>query len=406
MSIITTWDNVRPMQLLGMAQSTAAVIATGLVEDAGPEVCVCDGCEFEEVQYVSSDSDWLHNDKKSFIRSKVFASDTIVFTLLKNGAQVAVLNSSTYGDYYDFGDLPNADYKGIVVDWYLVKQAFGYGRYTVLITHTSLGTAYEFTSWKFLVVEYNAERANGSIRIETYQSGVIMSGFDYTGLGWYQSLRIQGKFGNKTPTAEIDNYQNVKREVMQISTKIDNTYTLNTELLPSHISDYLNEDALLANIIQVTDYNTYNQKLYRRFEITLSNIVNVVNHTDSVKSNYVYEFKQKLDNVIKRNVQGDYSFLPSQQVATKFIEDMSSLIRWYWDAGETDTTEAEIDAYSAGTFTGQAYDGSSGTITYSLNGGGFIAFSPTLVLVVGDTIIWRRTVGTSIGYVELVGEHA
>ena len=319
MSIKTFFANAFPMRLLGMANSQSSSIVSGLIDELGHEVCACDGCAFQETQFVKNGGSWWQNDSKSFIRGKVFDTDTITFTLLKDGVQVAVLNNSTYGEYFDFGDLVIDTYKGIYLSWTLVQQAFGYGDYTVKTTHVSLGTTYTFESHKFNVVEYTAERADGSVRIETYQNGVIMSGFDYTGINWYQSLRIDGFFGDKIPEFISDNYQDANRNVRQITAKIENSYKLITKLLPSYISDYLNEDAILSNQIQITDYNIYNQLTYRRFEVYLTDIADAKNHNFSTKSNYVYVFKKREDNIIKRNVNGELGQLPQRPSYTNFV---------------------------------------------------------------------------------------
>lgn len=405
MSILTTYANAFPMKLMGMAQSTASVAVSGLIDSTGWEVCACVGCDFVETQFVKNGGTWWQNDKKSFIRAKVVAADTITFSLLKNGTQVAVLNNNSYGTFYNFGDLLNADYKGIVIDWDLVQQGFGYGLYTVKTVHVSLGQTYTFESHKFNVVEYEAGRADGTVRIETYQSGHIMSGFDYSGLGWYQSLRIKGMFGDKTPSLEVDNYEDLNRYVRQISTKVDNAYTLSTQLLPDYISDWLNEDGILANDIYVTDYNLLNQKLYRRFNVYVSDIKNVVNHQFNKNSNYVYEFKQKQNNVIKRNIEGDWASLPREGQSTNVVEVKNLVVRFHWDAGEVDITQVTIDANSAGEFTGTSNDGSSGTITISVNGGAYAAFVSPLTLEVGDTIDVKRTVSTGAGYFQIVGTY-
>lgn len=407
MSIVSTWTNNIPMLLRGMADSQSATVVSALMETPGYEVCVCDGCDFSEVAFVKSDGDWWQNDWKSFIYSKRFSSDTITFSLLKDGVQQAVLNNNSYGTYYNFGSatLINPNYKGFVIDWNLVQQGFGYGSYVVRTVHTSLGTDYTYDSHPFEVVEYNAYRADGTVRLEWYQSGSIMSGFDYTGIGWGQAIRIDGKFGNKTPELIIDNYQDTNRNVKQIQSKIDNTYTLNTHLLPSYIYDVINEDAILANDIYVTDYNLKNTHVFRRFNIYAHNIKDVRNHALSKRSNFVYEFKAKRDNTIKRNIDGDWALLPTQQSSTKVVEIKALNLVFSFDAGESETTLITIDADSEGSFTAQSQDGSSGTITFDKNGGGYGAFVSPLNLSAGDTLQVKRTSTGSDGYVKITGTY-
>lgn len=312
MSIVSTSLNARPMELRGMANSQVASVVSALMETNGFEICVCDGCDFTEVAYVKNGGEWWQKDWKSFIYSRRFASDTITFTLLKDGVQVAVLNDGTYGTYYNFGSasLVNPDYKGYILEWLNVQAAFGYGQYVVRTTHNSLGTDYVYDSHPFDVVEYNAERAVNSVRVEWYQMGSIASGFDYTGIGWGQSLRINGYFGKKTPKLELDYYQDINRDRRQIQATNNSTYSLSTELLPSYIFDVLNEDTILANDIYITDYNLLNTHPFRRFNVAIESITDAVHQNFSKRMSFTYEFTKKRLNVLKRNIEGDTALLP------------------------------------------------------------------------------------------------
>ena len=57
-----------------------------------------------------------------------------------------------------------------------------------------------------------------------------------------------------------------------------------------------------------------------------------------------------------------------------------------------------VTADEAGTYDTYTQDGSSGTITYSKNGGAFVALSGTITLAVGDTIQVKRTTITAAGW--------
>jgi len=75
-------------------------------------------------------------------------------------------------------------------------------------------------------------------------------------------------------------------------------------------------------------------------------------------------------------------------------------------ATTTNTMETLIiDADNAGTYTSITDDGSSGTITLNINGGGFAAFVNPTVLAVSDTVVIKRTVATALGFVKLTGTY-
>lgn len=394
------------MPLLGMATSQSATVVTAATPTQLYDICPCFGeCDYIETAFVKNGGEQWQNDKKSLLWQKIFSSDTITFQLLKSGVVVATLNADTYGEFYDFGDLINANYKGFVVDWNLVQQAFGYGKYTLKIVHVSLGTTYNIESHTFHVIEFDSWIADGTVRIENYQNGYIVGGWDYTNLNWYQSTRIVGKFGNKKPTLTTEVYQNSQRREEQIQDSIRNTYELVTHLLPSQIGDYLNEDAILSNHIFITDYNIKNQKLYRQFEVRCVGIPEVDNHNKTRVSNYVYEFTDKVQDIVKRNKEGQFGTLPFRTIGTTTIEVKNLVYAFEFEAGTTETLEYTVRANSAGTFTSISDDGSSGTITLNVNGGGYGAFTSPLVLEVGDTIRAKRTIGTADGWAELDGSY-
>jgi hypothetical protein len=67
---------------------------------------------------------------------------------------------------------------------------------------------------------------------------------------------------------------------------------------------------------------------------------------------------------------------------------------------------ATVTADMAGTFTATTNDGSSGTITFSKNGGSFVAFSSPLVLATSDTLAVKRTSSGALGWVKINGTYA
>lgn len=93
---------------------------------------------------------------------------------------------------------------------------------------------------------------------------------------------------------------------------------------------------------------------------------------------------------------GQYVTLPD--LADGTIPNVVSPLKFGWSAGDADTLTWTVTADEAGTYSSYTQDGSSGTITYSKNGGGFAALSGSITLAVSDTIVVRRTTTTSAGY--------
>lgn len=80
-------------------------------------------------------------------------------------------------------------------------------------------------------------------------------------------------------------------------------------------------------------------------------------------------------------------------------------IKFGFETGDDETGVLTIDADNAGTFVSTSDDGSSGTITYNVNGGGFAAFVNPTTLSISDTIAAKRTITTGGGYAKITGTY-
>lgn len=81
----------------------------------------------------------------------------------------------------------------------------------------------------------------------------------------------------------------------------------------------------------------------------------------------------------------------------------SVVILGYFDVDVADMPQLTIDSDNSGTYTSITDDGASGTITFSINGGAYAAFSSPFDLTVGDTLDVKRTISTASGYFRIEG---
>jgi len=272
------------------------------------DTCICDNeCPYVEKAFHSTDGLAYKNDQSSFLFKKEITGDTISLELHKNYVKVADIIDNTYGDYHPAGTFSNQPlYVGFVANWKDVYDQKGNGLYQIVAVNTILGEAETITSHVFHVQTYSDLLANGTVKIETYNTGnIIGSQFDYNDLltgGWYQSVRIRGFFGFKTPQIEIDNYLTQDYELKQIQDKINPEYTLETELLPGFISNQLIYDNLLANRILITDGNIYNTELFRQIEVYPTDIDEATQPARTRTTKYTLKFRAKTEDNIKTNV--------------------------------------------------------------------------------------------------------
>ena len=263
-----------------------------------PELC-CD-C----LGVFGGGSEDYQNDKSTFFYRRSTSGDTITLKLKQDGTEVATITDNTYGTLYDFGTYSGdqADYKIFIIDWDLVYNAFGDGVYLIDADYViSAGSSFTASSQEFKLLEYNDYRADGTVRFEWTQNGRIRnSEFDYTGLDITQYIRLDGKFGGWEPALEKDEiiYSNYERK--QVQDEVVNSYTFESRLVDSYISKLLVNDMMLADSINVTDFNLYNhRKDYINFQLRQDE-VSVEEFPSSDKAVLNLKFTDKIKNTLKQ----------------------------------------------------------------------------------------------------------
>jgi len=268
------------------------------------DICICK-CAYYEKVFSESGSiiKWWKNDKTTLMFKKQIASDTVTIKLYKNAVAQATISNNTYGLYYAYGTLPDINVCVFIADWNKIYNALGVGTYYFEITKKVLGvTLAAYNSIYYKLNKYSDSLANGTVRIETYNTGTIINAeIDYNALfaaGLYQSYRIEGKLMPKQPKVETDNYLNQDYKYLQIQDKIINEWTLITGMLPSSISNMIIYDNLLANKILISDYNAYNEEIIKEKELSL---VEIPNKNGYINHYFTIKFKETLENNIKNN---------------------------------------------------------------------------------------------------------
>ena len=233
------------------------------------DFCICDfiTCKYVEKVFVKPTEEWYKNDKNEFLFKRLVSSDTVAIELYKDGIKVDDLNTNTYGTFFNSftGSAEQQLYVGYLLDWELVFNAFGSGKYTVQAQLNIIGNATTYESREFDLMVYSDEAAHQTVRIESTQNGnIIGNQFDFTGLNWYQSLRIPAVFGNPTPIYENDRYVTETRKVRQIKDKMSREWTLSTKKINWEVAEKLIYNKMLANEILITDYNVFAESIWRR----------------------------------------------------------------------------------------------------------------------------------------------
>jgi len=273
------------------------------------DICACNFvCEWEETVFASPDtSDSWKRDYTDFLARKITAGDTLDIKLFRYGVEVATITDNSYGTYYAAGDFAAQPlYVGWLADWSLIFAAFGGGQYYVTISGTIVGAAYSFTSRKFRLLLWNEEAADLTAKVESYQSGNIISNqFDFTGLlpgGWYSSIRLDARFGKRKPVLEVDEVLGTSYQSIQNRTQVRHEYTLETRYIPMTVLNSLSDKDFIGNKLFITDYSLLNEYKFNRIPVVTKSYEDTVNDGWTTgRGRYTILFDERVQDTIKRN---------------------------------------------------------------------------------------------------------
>lgn len=278
-------------------------VGDGAAIDAG-DFCACDfRCDFEELVFADNNGVGLTNDFTDFLFRKISASDTIEIQLYRYGNKVADIVDDTYGTFYS-GFTEQPLYVGWLADWTKIFNAFSGGLYQVKVNTSILGTDSTFESRLFRLNIYDGRSANGTVKIESYQTGNIESSeFDFTNLiegGWYSSIRLKGSFGEMEPSLERDIYLDDSYREVQNRDVLTRAYNLRCNIIPETIYNRLATNEMLANEVYVTSFDLLQEQTYEQLPVVPESFAEN-NYGAFGRLNFVVQFSDRQKNINKRN---------------------------------------------------------------------------------------------------------
>jgi len=130
----------------------------------------------------------------------------------------------------------------------------------------------------------------------------------------------------------------------------------------------------------------------------------VSNSDDSYTNTVASGGSLELPDIEVTEVDGSTTTVPSVQNVTCNASLCPQFLKGVFASGDSDMEQLTIDTDSAGTYDTETTDGSSGTITYSVNGGAFetlAAKGGSITLADTDTLDVKRTLSASAGFFKL-----
>lgn len=299
--ITTQLPNGTPMDLRGFA---TAVIPNVLIPQVFPDEedrAFIAKCCYDNLA-LAGGTEPFQNDISSFLFKVFDQSDTIEFFLEKDQVEVAILNDNTLGTLFPVGSFSTQLLLvGFKLEWSKVLIAHGEGNYRIRIERNLLTGTDTLFSINFNLKAFTAELADNTIWIEWIQNGDIIDGLDYTGIEWYQAIRLPGFFGNKQTDFEEEVWKDTNYETFQLKNELKFEIPCEIGPIPSCAGSFI-PNLLQANIIQITDYNVFNfDYFFQQRVVKLSDI----GDTDYGKRNrlavYNLTFTDRKENHIKIN---------------------------------------------------------------------------------------------------------
>ncbi len=209
-------------------------------------------------------TDFYKNDK-FFQYLNIAKGGTNQICLIKinpGGAEtVIVVTDDTYGILVEsLIDVPR--FVSYEWDFFKIWGLLGYGKYRFEIKQLSVAgnPIQSIQSPTFCLQRYTDQAANGTIRIETTQTGRIRSGNNYGDAIYNQQIRLPGELVFKELASENDSEQlnNDSRSLIQIKDQLNPEYTLTIKLASAPQLMLTLFDYLFANDVKISDYNVFN----------------------------------------------------------------------------------------------------------------------------------------------------
>lgn len=202
-------------------------------------------------------NDFYKNDRFSLYLNTV-QNATITIKIFKNDQELVTVTDDTYGIILNDSSNFIAGYNFF---FYNIWNNHGYGRYYfTLEVANSNGFVYSSTtSPKFELQKYTELGANGTVRIETFQSGLLNHGTNYT-VGVPQQIRFEGSLKLTGEVVETDEVilNNNARSTLQIKDQIFPEYELELIMTGAEDSFKVIFDYLFAQTVTVSDYSIFN----------------------------------------------------------------------------------------------------------------------------------------------------
>ena len=288
-------------------RTPSKVIQLPTVEDL---ICSCEfvssSCNYEELAfaYPTNELDTYRNDFKSILITLLDASSSYEFFLVdSNDAEIPILDG-VHGTLYGLGFNTLQPLKvGFRIDWLKVFNLLSGDIYKIRIKQTDFENTIVVDSHSIKLMQFSELASQDTTKIQTTQKGVYLSGEDYEGMNWVNMNRIVANFGNEKQQTEISRLKDGNYQDFDIQNEYYYQYTLETNLLPSPIADFLLNSDIKTDEILISNYDVYAYRQYRDLPVIHEGTIDASDdYATNINKRFTITFNDSITN-LKRNFQ-------------------------------------------------------------------------------------------------------
>ena len=277
-----------------------------LVTEKTPEVAIdfpfyVYECCYDELAFWAEGGNPYQNDKKSFLVDIQDPNGTYTLTLMGEGQSVNLNNNNILGTPFALGDLEQPTKAGYIIDWKKVNDNLGSGIYCVKVEVNEFGKDLVQNSHNFRVMQFSLEAADGTIRLDSINSGFILNGTNYVDMTWPRWLRLAVEFNEVAPELEIENLLTSQYRPSQVQQKTRDQYTIKTGLIPSGVYEQLKSD-LKSDQLTLNTYDIFGFRKLENTPIALTEISELKTSYAQTRSGVVEFSLQNKKLELKRNI--------------------------------------------------------------------------------------------------------
>jgi len=298
----------KQMALRGWSCSTPSkVIQLPTVEDL---ICSCEfvssSCNYEELAfaYPRNELDTYRNDFKSILITLLDARSSYEFFLVDSNDVEIPLLDGVHGTLYGLGFNTLQPLKvGFRIDWLKVFNSLGGDIYKIRIKQTDFENTIVVDSHSIKLMQFSELASQDTTKIQTTQKGVYLLGEDYEGINWVNMNRIVANFGNEKQQTEISRLKDGNYQDFDIQNEYYYQYTLETNLLPSPIADFLLNSDIKTDEILISNYDVYAYRQYRDLPVIHEGTIDASDdYATNINKRFTMTFNDSITN-LKRNFQ-------------------------------------------------------------------------------------------------------